>query len=382
VLFNAFISSHRSLIDRNQERFAREKPAILALRGLQIQSRSKDAGERLNEWVTWAGGAQGNAKVAGLSGFVKTPTALQDFRQKLGSWGKTWVEHADKSASFSDFDFSWMRELRAFDYWKLDEAPAVKQALSARQGILPAEIPAPDPNSFAGWVELRLMVGIQQRQLPDAIADTSQLARLLISSENLPLAEAGLRTYSKQLQAAEYYRKAVDPRFDISQLPKAETIASAEWVLQKEELFFSIFTDRDTLADLYANDKPDALGCAVANTRGPWLLRSRRVVGDLFGDSLKVVSRVLHQEWKDCSLARLRPFWDSDKSTTSDLAADPFIPPAIPELVAFPYVYPVLDIIAQVSRRDQGTLPAIMEYSSALRRAMGVSWARQNEPGG
>jgi len=255
----------------------------------------------------------------------------------------------------------------------------VRQALQSRPGILPIDVPAPDQKSFDGWIELRLLSGMQQAQLGEAIADTSHLASLLFSSENVSMAEAALRILSKQRRAAEFYKKSIDPGFDLSKIPKEETLASAAWVLQKADLFFSLFTDRDTIIDLYAKGSSDTLGCAVANTKGPLILRTRRLVGDMFGESFAAMTRVLHQEWKDCSLSRLRPYWDGANTTTSDLAADPFVPPPIPELVAFEYFYPVLQIVAQVSRRDQGTLPAIMEYSSALRRAMGVAWARQAE---
>src|SRR6185295_13975651 len=112
---------------------------------------------------------------------------------------------------------------------------------------------------------------------------------------------------------------------------------------------------------------------------GPNIVRNLCVVGDLFGENQKAITRVLHQEWKDCALGRLRLFWDTANATTSDLAADPFVPPPMPEFAGFDLVYPVFEVIAQLSRRDRGTLPAIMEYSSALRRAMAVSWARQNE---
>lgn len=380
ALFNAFLANHRALVEKNQDNFANDRDLALEIRTLSVPTHNKDAGARLNGWVAWPG--QGGAKNSGLAGFAKSPEALTDLRKKLASWGKTWPSVTDAKEALKSFDFSWMKELRAFDHWKLDDAPPVKAALSARQGVLPAEIPTPDLGSFSTWVELRLLLGIQQVQLADAIADTSQLATLLISTESLPLADVGIGILSKQLQAAQYYKKSIDPKFDLSQLPSAEAIQAASRVLQKGDLFFSVFTDHDVIADLYANDKPDALGCAIANSHGPWIVRSKLVVGDLFGENLKIITRVLHKEWKDCGLARLRPFWDNEKATTSDLAADPFVPPYVPELSGFQFVYPIFDFIAQFSRRDQGLLPPIMEYSSAIRRAMGIAWARQNEPSG
>jgi hypothetical protein len=376
TLFNAYLARHRSDVDKDADRFPREKAAALAIPQLQIKTRTKDAGARLNSWVSWRGAQNPN----GLQGFVKRPDAFSQFLKKLRGWDKTWAEHAQE-ASLGDFDFSWMKELRSYDFWHLDAAPPVKQALQARQGILPIDLPSPDPASLDGWTELRLLAGLQQRSLTEALADTSHLATLLFSAENVPLAELGLHILAKQRQAAEQFRKSVDAKFDFAQarIPSEGALASAGWLLQKSALFFSIFTDRDTIMELFADEKPDPLGCAVANTRGPQILRSQRVVGDLFADNLKALARVLHQEWKDCGLARLRPYWDGLNTTTSDLAAEPFIPPPVPELLGFEYFYPVFEVIAKISRRDQGTLPAIMEYSSALRRAMGIAWARQGE---
>src|SRR5579885_2503764 len=86
ALFNAFLMNHRARIEKGEDGFARDRDLALGIRALQISTHNKDAGARLNGWVSWPG--QGGVKNAGLAGFAKSQDAITSFRQKLGAWGK------------------------------------------------------------------------------------------------------------------------------------------------------------------------------------------------------------------------------------------------------------------------------------------------------
>lgn len=154
-----------------------------------------DAGPYLNPRLAWQG-----VRVAewrdGLPPNVADRLTLPEalLARPLGTpWTTTQLSAEEREP----LDFGWMEAVHAFDHWELssDGPPSLRVPTNDRA--------LPDLQHVTRWSLYRLLEGQRVGDLPAALRDVHQLARLLLSTEDELCALVAANLYEYAAQAAE-----------------------------------------------------------------------------------------------------------------------------------------------------------------------------------
>lgn len=168
------------------------------------------------------------------------------------------------------FDFKWITELQQFDYWSLEDNSPI--AYLEKYDF--TKYPIPDFSPMIAWAKLRLIKGLQDNNIGQAIDETLHLGRILHSTETLSGALTGIMIQEQVLKFAQTQHKPL--RFDSAVLNKAKIYFTA----LGKALSIPFIDARTYLKLLQINSGPGF--CAAINTAAPTLLLYRASLeGDL-----------------------------------------------------------------------------------------------------
>jgi hypothetical protein len=172
-----------------------------------ISSRlNKDAGPFLNPRIGWEDvvsdvpakaayekymASLGTAKVTKLT--VPTETA-----EKLKSLGPDYYKKANE-IDLKSIDFGWLKELQQYDFWNTED----NSPLAYLEKFDFTQNPIPNFVSLIAWAKLRLVKGVQERNVKSAIDETVHLGRLLHSTETLIGAVSSIAVLKAVVQFAK-----------------------------------------------------------------------------------------------------------------------------------------------------------------------------------
>jgi hypothetical protein len=129
----------------------------------------KDAGPFLNPLVSFLDKDKGQAKLA-------LPVKVRDELKT-----KDWINYHPDFKSLN-LDFSWMKKLHEFEYW----APEFHNPLiDPKKRPMLSTLPLPFYGDLIQWAKLRLIYGLEKKDLPEALTDVHQLARLIFTNDFL-----------------------------------------------------------------------------------------------------------------------------------------------------------------------------------------------------
>ena len=164
---SAFLERNASLARKYVERFCDEAHRLPGRRGLFSESeRLRDASGWLVDRVDWEDGWGGPPK----EGSLHLSQALLDKVNRSWPGGLGDID-------LRGLDFTWMRELQAFDTWDVAAAGPLKE----RRGEYLSGAPLPHYILLLSWTKLRFAKALRDGDLFQAAAETRHLADLLHS---------------------------------------------------------------------------------------------------------------------------------------------------------------------------------------------------------
>ena len=149
---------------------------------------NKDAGPYLNARLNWfdvvnnANAKKANEKYLASLGPNKISKLLipANVKDKLDLLGSDSFKKAAE-IDLKSVDFSWLKELQKFDFWNDEE----NSPLAYMDTFDFTSYPIPDYASLFTWARLRLIKGIQEKNVKAAEDEVIHLGRLAHSTENI-----------------------------------------------------------------------------------------------------------------------------------------------------------------------------------------------------
>ena len=108
-----------------------------------------------------------------VAGGLELPNEITD---RLDDWGPEWADHA-KDFDPATVDFTWMGDLKAFQFWTLEIESPLGDALARNPELDPMRFPTPNYRPLTHWVKLRLLSALRTSD-PKGSAEVRHLAAL------------------------------------------------------------------------------------------------------------------------------------------------------------------------------------------------------------
>lgn len=204
ALLHDFLRANAAAAERYVDRYCEEARPLAAARAFSPSPRTRDAALYLGVRTDWEDGRVGLLHLPGsLTGRMRDPP--QAWRS-LGA------------ADLAGLDFSWMRELLAYDFWSL----SADGPLDAESRAPALAAPLPDFVLLQSWAKLRLVKGRAEGDLAQATLEVRHLGSLIASTgtflgeliraalyglERAVWADAGLQPPDPPPSAAEALRQ-------------------------------------------------------------------------------------------------------------------------------------------------------------------------------
>lgn len=268
-----------------------------------------DAGSWLNPGIPWSDDPQDadTAKKDALADWAAIMTQHETLN-KLHEGDSPWWTTPKSALDTSTLDLSWMARLANHDCWDVnDSGPRKDFTPSSTDDLFALSLPLYTNLMAAG--KLRILQGVQQGEAAQALKETHDLGRLLLTTENtigVTIGELLLISVSKVVSALE--REGVSlsevPRWDDEDIAALERMSPFTWTA-----YVSIMTPARHRATI-EEDFSDAPGvqaygrCAGINES---LQTSLMVRGLLDEDAFVWMDGVL--ERSPCRLKLLRRIW-------------------------------------------------------------------------
>ena len=154
-----------------------DRARLGALEPLFSSSGSRgDAGPVLNAMLEWPAPWPGRPRPA-----LHLPPEVVD---RLVGWGEGDL-HRLAEIDFATIDLTWMSQLSQFDHWDLERHSPWDEVSADEEAADWFRDREPHLEGLTPWVKLRLMKGLESGEPWDALGETRQLVRLLLSTETL-----------------------------------------------------------------------------------------------------------------------------------------------------------------------------------------------------
>ncbi len=129
-----------------------------------------DAGPFLNAQVGWSGAEESYGKLA-------LPIEVTDLLKT-----SDWYSKAKIDWEQTKIDIDWMKKLHEFDHWSYDLHPP---HFGPDADYVLVMSPLPNYSQLTQWAKIRLLKGRDDHDMKNAVRDVEQLARLIMSTDNL-----------------------------------------------------------------------------------------------------------------------------------------------------------------------------------------------------
>lgn len=200
-----------------------------------------------------------------------TPAA----RDEIVRLQDAWLEKAFRAPRLKA-DLSFFKELARYDHWDVEVASPIADLTAAGEFVPPERLPIPDVSDLLALAKLRLMSGATPAKAEDtnpaslvALREVRQLARLLLTTENLQLVLTGLALLDDERSA---YRHYVDNGFLIADLwtPVDRNVTRrARRAIKATREFLYVWTDAAIIKQFYLAPPFPPGYCAAVNEALP-----------------------------------------------------------------------------------------------------------------
>lgn len=163
----AWLARNAALAEKTVDAFCDFSKRLAKTPGLKPPTRERDAAAFLAGRADWE---------SGHTGLLHLPASLTDrMKQPPGAWMKF------GPSDYAGLDFTWMRELLAFDHWTLMSVGPLRDGRDA-----PAfEQLIPNFVTMQQWAKLRLVKGLHEHELAQASVEVRHLASVCGATSTL-----------------------------------------------------------------------------------------------------------------------------------------------------------------------------------------------------
>lgn len=274
---------------------------------------SKDAGPFLNSRLEWNDVVNDIAAKAayekylvslGAAKIVKLSLPLQA-TEKRKSLGPDYYKKANE-IDLKGIDFGWFKELQKYDFWNIE----VNSPLAYLDKFDYTKSPIPNVVPLVAWARLRLVKGVQERNVKLAIDEAVHLGRLIHSTENM----LGVMASIAILKAVAQFAKDQGVPLNVDAM-----------VFDKAKLYFislgkalgnPLVDTQDIALLLQAGFGPGY--CAVLNEAGWGLLMSKSLLETDLKDFYAKYD-VIFKSQTSCRWVHIRRAWSGDSKYVEHL---------------------------------------------------------------
>lgn len=230
---------------------------------LSRSSHVRDAGHFLNSRLYWS------PLPDGVRTSVQGSLVPVLVREELLRLRGDWLEKAFKAKRWK-FDLRFFENLRDFDFWDLEDASPIADLIAAHRYIPPSRLPIPEVADLIAAAKLRLMVGSLNGDSTRALSDVRELARLMLTTENMQMVLAALAILDEERSAYRFY-------VDNNQIPASgwapvdrNLTRRARRAVKTTRAYLHLWTQEDFVNKLYLNGSTPPPGfCAAGNEAFP-----------------------------------------------------------------------------------------------------------------
>jgi hypothetical protein len=256
------LTSDRAVQEKHHSLFI-EDAQFLSRVELFIPSnlRTGNAGTFLNEKLHWQPDGP-------MPRGLKSPLITADLRESIMRLKGDWMRLSARVTRMK-YDISFFSQLSHFDYWDIESGSPIGDLIASKVFVPPPLLPIPDPLDLMAVVKIRLMLGAVTKDPLPALRDVRQLAKLLLTTENIQLVLVGLAALDHERKAYRYY---VDEMGFIASawtpIDRNVTRRASRAVLAGRG-YLRLWTKPEYLDEIFLGAKAPMGFCAIANEAFP-----------------------------------------------------------------------------------------------------------------
>ena len=224
-----------------------------------------DAGPVLNRRLVWAP-KPADFKLIDTGSTQSLVPPVQ--RAELLRLGNDWMEKNFRVRNFKA-DLTVFDLLEKFDFWDIEIESPIADLAAGKYFIPPPQLPIPDVADLLAAAKLRLMYGAFNKDATRSLMQVRELARLLMTTENIHLVLAGLAVLDEERLAYRYF---VDTEMIDSTawnpVDRNVTRRARRAILAARD-FLQIWTPSDSIDQIYLGRSLPPGFCAAVNESLP-----------------------------------------------------------------------------------------------------------------
>ncbi len=193
------VQAQQSILVRHLNQFERDSEAIAKMEFLKSGPKEKNAGPLMAQVLAWG-------LRLGSDRSIRSLPEKTEIAEKLSYLGKEWLSK-HRLLRTDDTDLGFLRDLMNYDHWDLLDNTPLAKMVSSDQFLHPAQIPLPNAGRLIMIAKLRLVQGLNNDTLYEALVETRHLGKILIRSQNLILAATGISVLHSERDAYEFNLK-------------------------------------------------------------------------------------------------------------------------------------------------------------------------------
>jgi hypothetical protein len=354
--------SHRSTLESATSKLIEARKVAKGFSSL----RHVNAGEKLNQWVTWPPATQFGS---GFKPFLPSDDALSKLRAEFNGFGPAWTSHLADFA-VDGLDLSWVRQLESADYWDVEASGPVQAALRKDAMLPPKQFPVPEFEELRVWGQASLVKTLKEKQDPVQDANVKAIWHLLITTESSKGIREALELYRRVVEAAQWYKSSVNTNYPLHFFRNYERLDTLASYLDSGKAFLDLVTDPNDLRDVFVAWDTCLFDCAIVNERIADLRRDRILLGSHFPEAAAVVDRMFVSGLRHCGLKQARRLWREDTTLPAELQSEHFQMPSMPEIRRVGLLSSWFSLLRPAGASD---LPSILQASAPIRKAVGMT---------
>jgi hypothetical protein len=293
--------------------------------------KKRDASSSLNARVYWFPRTpQTPGKTA--------PLVPMSVREELLRMKNTWINQASKSKRMTA-DLSLFSDIDQFDHWDIESGPSpIRHLAEKAEFVPPPRLPIPEAGDLIAAAKLRLMkatLGVSlhglgrsdrkssNQELLAALADTRQLARLLLTTENQQLVLAGLAILDHERLAYRHYVDEFGLAPELWQPINRNTTRRANRAIQGTRGYLRLWTKPDILNQVFLGSSIPPGFCSAVNDSFPLenslrgLLEPHWPFEMDFSDEYERLDQIFTKALEHCRIRYLRSLTKAGRFATS-----------------------------------------------------------------
>lgn len=264
---------------------------------------NKDASVALNTRLQWMNvDVDDNGKTAFVkwtsSQSAKSPPSLVVPSQTKDKIAGLRFDAAYKTTDYDlkNYDFKWMAELMAYDHWNLED----NSPIAFLEKIDFFKMPYPEMSPFLDWTKMRLIKGLQDNNITQAIDECLHLGRLVYSTETAYGQELALSIQETVTLFTLSQKKYT--RYDLRSFQKQKILFPA----MGKALSIIFYDPRTYVKLLQLNNTPGF--CAALNTAASNLLAYRPLLEEDIKPIYLGITNILNSTPK-CRWKLIKKLW-------------------------------------------------------------------------